>query len=79
MASILNCRCWFSTNDTCQDWFKRLAVKTGSCTKLEDVFAFAFHAWCADRVRDSDSSIDSASQMFPFGNLTFSYFLHIFY
>lgn len=59
-------RCAFSTNDTCQDWFKRLSIKTAPCRKLDDTFAFAFHAWCIDRNRlESDTVLEGCYQLCP--------------
>ncbi|XP_033627288.1 myotubularin-related protein 3-like [Asterias rubens] len=51
-------RCKFATNEQCQDWLARLTASTSPPNKLEDLFAFAFHAWCFDQVhhvRESSS------------------------
>lgn len=59
-------RCAFGTNDTCQDWFKRLSIKIAPCRKLDDTFAFAFHAWCVDRNRlESDTVLEGCYQLCP--------------
>ncbi|KAJ8403848.1 hypothetical protein AAFF_G00347160 [Aldrovandia affinis] len=39
-------RCHFATLKQCQDWLKRLRWATAHPARLEDVFAFAYHAWC---------------------------------
>ncbi|EEB20241.1 conserved hypothetical protein [Pediculus humanus corporis] len=41
-------RCTFSTNEHCQDWFRRLIKATSPPKQIEDVFAFAFHAWATE-------------------------------
>lgn len=41
-------RCKFSTNEHCQDWFRRLSRVTSPPKQIEDVFAFAFHAWASE-------------------------------
>ncbi|XP_050521870.1 myotubularin-related protein 3 [Daktulosphaira vitifoliae] len=42
------CRCTFSTNDLCIEWFKRLN-KAIQCPKnVQDLFSFAFHAWAIE-------------------------------
>lgn len=46
--NIFLCRCAFSTNESCQDWFKRIYGKITPPKELSDVFAFAFYAWCLD-------------------------------
>ncbi|KAJ8368362.1 hypothetical protein SKAU_G00083900 [Synaphobranchus kaupii] len=38
-------RCHFSTLKQCQDWLKRLRRATAPPARLEDLFAFAYHAW----------------------------------
>ncbi|KAK6620975.1 hypothetical protein RUM43_011278 [Polyplax serrata] len=40
--------CTFSTNEHCQDWFRRLIRATSPPKQIEDVFAFAFHAWASE-------------------------------
>ncbi|KAM4795171.1 phosphatidylinositol-3,5-bisphosphate 3-phosphatase MTMR4 [Rhinophrynus dorsalis] len=39
-------RCHFSTFKQCQEWLKRLSRATMRPAKQEDLFAFAYHAWC---------------------------------
>ncbi|XP_056887773.1 myotubularin-related protein 3 isoform X2 [Takifugu flavidus] len=39
-------RCQFSTFEQCQEWLKRLNAVVRPPTRLEDLFSFAFHAWC---------------------------------
>ncbi|KAM7018821.1 phosphatidylinositol-3,5-bisphosphate 3-phosphatase MTMR3 isoform 1-T1 [Tautogolabrus adspersus] len=39
-------RCQFSTFEQCQEWLKRLNSVVRPPTRLEDLFSFAFHAWC---------------------------------
>lgn len=58
-------RCAFQTNETCQDWFKRLCLRTAPCCKNSDVFAFAFHAWCVDQGISSDSTTEEGYQFSP--------------
>ncbi|XP_066500866.1 myotubularin-related protein 3 isoform X2 [Hoplias malabaricus] len=41
-------RCQFSTFEQCQEWLKRLSLSARPPTQLEELFAFAFHAWCMD-------------------------------
>ncbi|XP_038061962.1 myotubularin-related protein 3-like isoform X2 [Patiria miniata] len=49
-------RCKFATNEQCQDWLTRLMSAIAPPSKLEDLFAFAFHAWCFDQIHhDVDS------------------------
>lgn len=45
---IWNFRCTFATNEHCQDWFRRLIRATSSPKQIEDVFAFAYHAWAPE-------------------------------
>ncbi|XP_068166252.1 myotubularin-related protein 3 isoform X2 [Antennarius striatus] len=39
-------RCQFSTFEQCQEWLKRLNSVVRPPSRLEDLFSFAFHAWC---------------------------------
>ncbi|KAM7033210.1 phosphatidylinositol-3,5-bisphosphate 3-phosphatase MTMR4 isoform 2-T6 [Acridotheres tristis] len=39
-------RCHFSTFKQCQEWLKRLTRAIARPAKPEDLFAFAYHAWC---------------------------------
>ncbi|XP_006007536.1 myotubularin-related protein 3 isoform X3 [Latimeria chalumnae] len=41
-------RCQFSTFEQCQEWLKRLNNAVRPPTKIEDLFSFAYHAWCVD-------------------------------
>ncbi|XP_076020828.1 phosphatidylinositol-3,5-bisphosphate 3-phosphatase MTMR3 isoform X2 [Genypterus blacodes] len=41
-------RCQFSTFEQCQEWLKRLTAVLRPPSRLEDLFSFAFHAWCMD-------------------------------
>uniref|UniRef100_A0A665W6D1 phosphatidylinositol-3,5-bisphosphate 3-phosphatase n=1 Tax=Echeneis naucrates TaxID=173247 RepID=A0A665W6D1_ECHNA len=41
-------RCQFSTFEQCQEWLKRLNMVVHPPTRLEDLFSFAFHAWCME-------------------------------
>lgn len=41
-------RCQFSTFEQCQEWLKRLNSVVRPPSRLEDLFSFAFHAWCMD-------------------------------
>ncbi|XP_029028458.1 myotubularin-related protein 4 isoform X2 [Betta splendens] len=39
-------RCHFSTFKQCQEWVKRLNLAMAHPSRLEDLFALAYHAWC---------------------------------
>ncbi|XP_010874594.2 myotubularin-related protein 3 isoform X5 [Esox lucius] len=39
-------RCQFSTFEQCQEWLKRLNAAARPPARLEDLFSFAYHAWC---------------------------------
>ncbi|XP_019949435.2 myotubularin-related protein 3 isoform X4 [Paralichthys olivaceus] len=41
-------RCQFAAFEQCQEWLKRLNVVVRPPSRLEDLFSFAFHAWCMD-------------------------------
>ncbi|XP_036849570.1 phosphatidylinositol-3,5-bisphosphate 3-phosphatase MTMR3 isoform X3 [Manis javanica] len=41
-------RCQFSTFEQCQEWLKRLNNAIRPPTKIEDLFSFAYHAWCME-------------------------------
>uniref|UniRef100_A0A8C6UZ28 phosphatidylinositol-3,5-bisphosphate 3-phosphatase n=1 Tax=Neogobius melanostomus TaxID=47308 RepID=A0A8C6UZ28_9GOBI len=41
-------RCQFTTFEQCQEWLKRLTVVVRPPARLEDLFSFAFHAWCME-------------------------------
>ncbi|KAJ8395639.1 hypothetical protein AAFF_G00031200 [Aldrovandia affinis] len=40
-------RCQLSSVEQCQEWMKRLTGAAGPPSQLEELFSFAFHAWCA--------------------------------
>ncbi|KAJ7308969.1 hypothetical protein JRQ81_008251 [Phrynocephalus forsythii] len=48
------CRCHFSTFKQCQEWLKRLSRAIARPTKPEDLFAFAYHAWCLGVCADEE-------------------------
>lgn len=41
-------RCQFSTFEQCQEWLKRLTAAVRPPSRIEELFSFAFHAWCVD-------------------------------
>ncbi|XDV49594.1 hypothetical protein PO909_018813 [Leuciscus waleckii] len=41
-------RCQFSTFEQCQEWLKRLSAVVRPPSRIEELFSFAFHAWCVD-------------------------------
>uniref|UniRef100_A0A2D4MNQ1 Myotubularin phosphatase domain-containing protein n=1 Tax=Micrurus spixii TaxID=129469 RepID=A0A2D4MNQ1_9SAUR len=41
-------RCQFSTFEQCQEWLKRLNNAIRPPSKIEDIFSFAYHAWCME-------------------------------
>ncbi|XP_072909712.1 phosphatidylinositol-3,5-bisphosphate 3-phosphatase MTMR4 isoform X5 [Hemitrygon akajei] len=47
-------RCHFSTFKQCQEWLKRLNKVIARPTRLEDLFAFAYHAWCMGICADEE-------------------------
>ncbi|XP_067866351.1 myotubularin-related protein 4 isoform X4 [Heterodontus francisci] len=47
-------RCHFSTFKQCQEWLKRLNKVIAHPTRLEDLFAFAYHAWCLGICADEE-------------------------
>ena len=58
------CRCVFETNDACLEWYRRLNAMLDPCEKLQDVFAFAFHAWCVDTC-----ALSTAAELAPCATL----------
>lgn len=46
LCGFLPGRCHFSTFKQCQEWLSRLSRATARPAKPEDLFAFAYHAWC---------------------------------
>ncbi|XP_030077937.1 phosphatidylinositol-3,5-bisphosphate 3-phosphatase MTMR4 isoform X2 [Microcaecilia unicolor] len=47
-------RCHFSTFKQCQEWLRRLSRATMCPGKQEDLFAFAYHAWCLGVCADEE-------------------------
>uniref|UniRef100_A0A8C0IPD2 Myotubularin related protein 4 n=1 Tax=Chelonoidis abingdonii TaxID=106734 RepID=A0A8C0IPD2_CHEAB len=47
-------RCHFSTFKQCQEWLKRLSRAIARPAKPEDLFAFAYHAWCLGVCADEE-------------------------
>ncbi|XP_030392392.1 myotubularin-related protein 4 isoform X1 [Gopherus evgoodei] len=47
-------RCHFSTFKQCQEWLKRLSRAIVRPAKPEDLFAFAYHAWCLGVCADEE-------------------------
>ncbi|XP_062845186.1 myotubularin-related protein 4 isoform X2 [Trichomycterus rosablanca] len=47
-------RCHFSTFKQCQEWLKRLHRALAHPTRLEDLFALAYHAWCLGGCTDDE-------------------------
>lgn len=45
---VFACRCQFSTFEQCQEWLKRLNGGIRPPSHLEELFSFAFHAWCME-------------------------------
>uniref|UniRef100_A0A8C5H6R6 phosphatidylinositol-3,5-bisphosphate 3-phosphatase n=1 Tax=Gouania willdenowi TaxID=441366 RepID=A0A8C5H6R6_GOUWI len=41
-------RCQFSTFEQCQEWLKRLTAVVRPPSRMQDLFSFAFHAWCME-------------------------------
>uniref|UniRef100_A0AAQ6A467 phosphatidylinositol-3,5-bisphosphate 3-phosphatase n=1 Tax=Amphiprion ocellaris TaxID=80972 RepID=A0AAQ6A467_AMPOC len=47
-------RCHFATFKQCQEWVKRLNRATAHLSRLEDLFALAYHAWCLGGSADDE-------------------------
>ncbi|XP_051903699.1 myotubularin-related protein 4 isoform X2 [Hippocampus zosterae] len=47
-------RCHFTTFKQCQDWVKRLSRAIAHPSRLEDLFALAYHAWCLGGSADDE-------------------------
>ncbi|XP_072302735.1 phosphatidylinositol-3,5-bisphosphate 3-phosphatase MTMR4 isoform X2 [Eucyclogobius newberryi] len=47
-------RCHFATFKQCQEWVKRLNRAVAHPSRLEDLFALAFHAWCLGGSADDE-------------------------
>eukprot|EP00057_Strongylocentrotus_purpuratus_P033220 XP_790636.3 PREDICTED: myotubularin-related protein 4 [Strongylocentrotus purpuratus] len=45
-------RCQFDTSDQCQEWLYRVQKTLERPSKLDDIFAFSFHAWCFDHIQE---------------------------
>jgi len=64
-------RCAFSTNESCLEWYKRLSISLNPPSKLQEVFAFSFHAWCVDECANSCSpELDPSYQLCQPGETT---------
>uniref|UniRef100_A0A8D3CW71 phosphatidylinositol-3,5-bisphosphate 3-phosphatase n=1 Tax=Scophthalmus maximus TaxID=52904 RepID=A0A8D3CW71_SCOMX len=51
-------RCHFATFKQCQEWVKRLHRAIAHPSRLEDLFALAYHAWClGSSVDDEDQHV----------------------
>lgn len=53
---MCHCRCTFTTNDLCLEWYKRLSRAIISPKNVQDVFGFAFHAWAIEDQCNEDIS-----------------------
>ncbi|KAL3856141.1 hypothetical protein ACJMK2_010931 [Sinanodonta woodiana] len=60
-------RCAFATSETCQDWYKRIMCKLQSPKELNELFAFAFFAWCTDRNPCPEPILEGCYQLCPVG------------
>ncbi|XP_041949393.1 myotubularin-related protein 4 isoform X3 [Alosa sapidissima] len=47
-------RCHFSTFKQCQEWLKRLNRAIAHPSRMEDLFALAYHAWCLGGSADDE-------------------------
>ncbi|MED6277881.1 Myotubularin- protein 4 [Characodon lateralis] len=47
-------RCHFATFKQCQEWVKRLNWAIAHPSRLEDLFALAYHAWCLGASADDE-------------------------
>uniref|UniRef100_A0A3Q1G660 Myotubularin related protein 4 n=1 Tax=Acanthochromis polyacanthus TaxID=80966 RepID=A0A3Q1G660_9TELE len=47
-------RCHFATFKQCQEWVKRLNRAAAHPSRLEDLFALAYHAWCLGGSADDE-------------------------
>ncbi|XP_057213586.1 myotubularin-related protein 3 isoform X1 [Triplophysa rosa] len=47
-------RCQFSTFEQGQEWLKRLSAAVRPPSHIEDLFSFAFHAWCVEKEQHGD-------------------------
>ena len=46
----------FDSAEECSKWYERLKKKCVTPDRLEQLFAFAYYAWCQDTVPDSPAS-----------------------
>lgn len=58
--TFIQFRCIFTTNDLCLEWYKRLTRAIISPKNVQDVFAFAFHAWAIEDHCNEDISSNLA-------------------
>ncbi|XP_071094279.1 phosphatidylinositol-3,5-bisphosphate 3-phosphatase MTMR3-like isoform X1 [Haliotis cracherodii] len=49
-------RCAFSTNEQCQQWYKRLLDAIAAPKEVNDLFALAYHAWRENDTPTSDTA-----------------------
>lgn len=54
MHSPMCHRCHFATFKQCQEWAKRLNRAITHPSRLEDLFALAYHAWCLGGSADDE-------------------------
>lgn len=54
MHSPMRHRCHFATFKQCQEWAKRLNRAIAHPSRLEDLFALAYHAWCLGGSADDE-------------------------
>nr|XP_055024686.1 myotubularin-related protein 3 isoform X2 [Misgurnus anguillicaudatus] len=47
-------RCQFSTFEQGQEWLKRLSAAVRPPAHIEELFSFAFHAWCLEKEQHGD-------------------------
>ncbi|XP_078523342.1 phosphatidylinositol-3,5-bisphosphate 3-phosphatase MTMR3 isoform X4 [Lissotriton helveticus] len=45
-CKVIRCQCF--TFEQCQEWLKRLNNTVRPPSKIEDLFSFAYHAWCME-------------------------------
>ncbi|EPY85425.1 myotubularin-related protein 3 isoform c-like protein [Camelus ferus] len=48
LTVVVTSLCQFSTFEQCQEWLKRLNNAIRPPAKIEDLFSFAYHAWCME-------------------------------
>lgn len=47
-------KCSFATSESCSEWCRRLSLVIGIPEQLENLFAFAFHAWVSEQTQIAD-------------------------